>query len=268
VHPSADREVHHRTRGDGAISNASEEPVSDDSIQIPEFISGSFDAYLASTINDLSESSAPSSHENGLRGLSTFEHKGFQALLDYEKRLHRNGLKVFETAQSHQQRPLAETEHSFLDDASQVPPDESTLQHQLNDRNSSTTNFFIDTYFDYFHPQWPFLHKPSFRRDLEPQMIISSVVMIGAWMTDDKNSRNLAMSLHDRLMRELVPLTVCLLFLVSPYFNAHGFFRPSWKQNLALNMGDGRLRRTKLSCSTLSLLYIAEYVDGIIPFSQ
>ncbi|OOF98690.1 hypothetical protein ASPCADRAFT_394095 [Aspergillus carbonarius ITEM 5010] len=56
---------------------------------------------------------------------------------------------------------------------------------------------FIDTYFDEFHPAWPFLHRRTFNVSKEPCILLQSMVMMGLWI---KGDRDTAMTFHRKLL--------------------------------------------------------------------
>ncbi|RAL10934.1 Zn(II)2Cys6 transcription factor [Aspergillus homomorphus CBS 101889] len=59
---------------------------------------------------------------------------------------------------------------------------------------------FIDIYFNDFHPVWPFLHRGTFNLPKEPCILLQSMLMIGLWIKGDREARNTAMNLHQRLL--------------------------------------------------------------------
>ncbi|KAL3477078.1 hypothetical protein BJX99DRAFT_246402 [Aspergillus californicus] len=62
---------------------------------------------------------------------------------------------------------------------------------------------YTEVYFENFHHHWPILHRPSFRRSQEPQILRLTVAMIGLWVTGEKASRVRAESMHEKLLQLL-----------------------------------------------------------------
>lgn len=72
---------------------------------------------------------------------------------------------------------------------------------------------YLRLYFTQFHFRWQFVHQPTYDEYESPYGMISSLIMIGAWMQGTDTSRQFAKLIHDRLMNELFPLLVrCLDF--------------------------------------------------------
>lgn len=59
---------------------------------------------------------------------------------------------------------------------------------------------FVDVYFCHFHHHWPIVHGPSFRRSMEPQILLLAVVMIGLWVTGETGSQTRAVAMHEKLL--------------------------------------------------------------------
>lgn len=60
----------------------------------------------------------------------------------------------------------------------------------------------IDTYFAWFHPQWPFLHRETFMSTHQPELLIRAVLIIGLYLQESKETRKIAMGHHDKLLSE------------------------------------------------------------------
>ncbi|KAL3462137.1 hypothetical protein BJX64DRAFT_299768 [Aspergillus heterothallicus] len=103
-------------------------------------------------------------------------------LLQHEEELRQNGILVRPDTTTVYASPQASS-----DGASQPPLD---------------IDYNVDVYFAHFHPQWPFLHKPSFLRtkDTGPRVLLLTVVMIGLWVTGDVASRLRAEKMHEKLV--------------------------------------------------------------------
>ncbi|KAL2810343.1 hypothetical protein BJX63DRAFT_423177 [Aspergillus granulosus] len=103
-------------------------------------------------------------------------------LLQHEEELRQNGIlvrPVLSGVNGPFQYSAGDTAHSPLD-----------------------VDYHVEVYFAHFHPQWPFLHKPSFLRtkDSGPQVLLLTVVMIGLWVTGNISSRSRAEQMHDKLV--------------------------------------------------------------------
>ncbi|KAJ5354596.1 hypothetical protein N7541_005640 [Penicillium brevicompactum] len=69
----------------------------------------------------------------------------------------------------------------------------------LTVQESPSTDEYVESYFQHFHPEWPFLHRSTFDPATEPRVLVQSVVMIGMWAYGSKDSKNAAIDLHCRL---------------------------------------------------------------------
>ncbi|KAJ5550154.1 hypothetical protein N7461_004852 [Penicillium sp. DV-2018c] len=65
-------------------------------------------------------------------------------------------------------------------------------------RRSETEDRFVNRYFDFFHPHWPFIHRGTFT-DYETPLLVQSMVVIGLWMTEEEKTRSQAVALHNVL---------------------------------------------------------------------
>ncbi|CAG8920225.1 unnamed protein product [Penicillium salamii] len=64
---------------------------------------------------------------------------------------------------------------------------------------SPSIHDYVKSYFDHFHPEWPFLHESTFDPAKEPGVLVQSVVMLGMWAQGSRSSKNAAIALHSRL---------------------------------------------------------------------
>lgn len=69
-------------------------------------------------------------------------------------------------------------------------------------RTLSTTHSKL--YFKHFHHRWPIIHAPNFNEETDPFVVTASVSMIGAWLEGSEESRDLALTIHDRLTIHLL----------------------------------------------------------------
>ncbi|EAW13141.1 C2H2 type zinc finger domain protein [Aspergillus clavatus NRRL 1] len=58
---------------------------------------------------------------------------------------------------------------------------------------------YVEVYFERFHPVWPFLHRATFDPDLEPPILLQSVIMMGLWMAGEEDTQCKALKLHEKL---------------------------------------------------------------------
>lgn len=112
----------------------------------------------------------------------------------------------------------AETEKDIRSQETSIPVpirDVTSIQQQWQSldavRTLSTAHSKL--YFKHFHHRWPILHAPTFDEDSDPFVITASVSMIGAWLEGSKESKDLALTIHDRLMnhalQKLVRIALC-----------------------------------------------------------
>jgi hypothetical protein len=72
----------------------------------------------------------------------------------------------------------------------------------------AATQKYLNLYFTYFHHRWPIIHSPSFDETSHPSVVVSSMRMIGAWISGTQDSRWLATAMHERLMAHVIPQLV------------------------------------------------------------
>jgi hypothetical protein len=63
---------------------------------------------------------------------------------------------------------------------------------------------YLDLYYSYFHHRWPILHRASFDQEKCRPDVVSSMKMIGAWLTGRPESRKYAVDIHDGLVARLL----------------------------------------------------------------
>ncbi|GME34670.1 Thioesterase superfamily [Neofusicoccum parvum] len=96
------------------------------------------------------------------------------------------------------------TEGILLDASMLIPSNFSLDNHAwANFPDLGDIRRHIDAYWTVFHPNWLFLHKPSFRLEQEPPFLLLSMVMTSLWLSSDEASRIVAMDLNRRLMSML-----------------------------------------------------------------
>jgi len=67
---------------------------------------------------------------------------------------------------------------------------------------------YAELYFSHFHHRWPIIHSPTWQADA-PNIMASSVYMIGAWLEGTRGSKEFAISKHGRLMGHISRRLVC-----------------------------------------------------------
>ncbi|EOD52341.1 putative c2h2 type zinc finger domain protein [Neofusicoccum parvum UCRNP2] len=107
------------------------------------------------------------------------------------------------------------TEGILLDASMLIPSNFSLDNHAwANFPDLGDIRRHIDAYWTVFHPNWLFLHKPSFRPEQEPPFLLLSMVMTSLWLSSDEASRIVAMDLNRRLMSMLYQQRGMLLHLI------------------------------------------------------
>ncbi|KAJ5583288.1 hypothetical protein N7535_001908 [Penicillium sp. DV-2018c] len=107
-------------------------------------------------------------------------------------------------------------------------------------RRSETEDRFVNRYFDFFHPHWPFIHRGTFT-DYETPLLVQSMVVIGLWMTEEEKTRSQAVALHNVLGTAIrtmgwFPLKGAMRFLIMAHPNlpshptAHNIRRDDQRQ--------------------------------------
>ncbi|KAL4788931.1 hypothetical protein BDV19DRAFT_397702 [Aspergillus venezuelensis] len=80
----------------------------------------------------------------------------------------------------------------------------------LNDsKPRHKVQYYTQRYFQYFHPQWPFLHPSTYNVENEPPLLVYSVVAIGLWVDVTAASRVAALTLHAKLGYYIAKHQVC-----------------------------------------------------------
>ncbi|KAI9736308.1 MAG: hypothetical protein M1834_001194 [Cirrosporium novae-zelandiae] len=55
---------------------------------------------------------------------------------------------------------------------------------------------YITNFFTELHPLWPIIHKPRFRRESQPCVLVCSMITLGAWLNGSHQSKMLSKALH------------------------------------------------------------------------
>lgn len=79
----------------------------------------------------------------------------------------------------------------------------SIVRSDSLDRSSNNFAPCIESYFEKFHPEWPFLHRATFQIDQEPALLQQSIVMIGLLMMNDSEAHKQAARLHSKLITSI-----------------------------------------------------------------
>lgn len=66
----------------------------------------------------------------------------------------------------------------------------------------------VQQYFGTFHERWTVLHAPSFDEKADDAFKVGTVVIIGAWLRDRDNLRDIILDIHNRLLHRLLSLIV------------------------------------------------------------
>ncbi|KAJ6036153.1 hypothetical protein N7540_000432 [Penicillium herquei] len=110
------------------------------------------------------------------------------------------------TETEHPASPLLSGEPDHLNPAHFLPKD-LTPTHGLESFGSmSQIQPCIESYFEKFHPSWPFLHHDftAFNIDEKPLFLLHSMMMMGLWVLQDSTSQALAKELHQRLTASIM----------------------------------------------------------------
>ena len=83
----------------------------------------------------------------------------------------------------------------------QSPPARNQDVNQSNQERPASPSIddYVNLYFRHFHPEWPFLHAPTFDAAQEPRVLVQSVIALGMWAEGGGSARNAALTLHHRL---------------------------------------------------------------------
>ncbi|RAK98733.1 Zn(II)2Cys6 transcription factor [Aspergillus ibericus CBS 121593] len=79
-------------------------------------------------------------------------------------------------------------------------PDTQSLFNNVPGASRWVAQDFIDIYFREFHPNWPFLHRGTFKLEKEPCILLQSMLMMGLWIRGDQVARDTAMTFHRKLL--------------------------------------------------------------------
>lgn len=72
------------------------------------------------------------------------------------------------------------------------------------------TRKYLGLYFTHFHHRWPILHAPTFEAETAHPVLLSCVAMIGTCIHGTSDSKELAMSLHTRVVDWIFSRLVCM----------------------------------------------------------
>lgn len=70
---------------------------------------------------------------------------------------------------------------------------------------------YLEAYYAHFHHRWTIVHSPSLEMKSHASLILSSMKMIGAWLSGNQEAKWLAVAMHERLMSHVLPRFVNLL---------------------------------------------------------
>ncbi|RAH85803.1 hypothetical protein BO86DRAFT_354690 [Aspergillus japonicus CBS 114.51] len=156
------------------------------------------------------------------------------------------------------------------------PMPSRSMSTQLRANRSAMESHYLGLYFQRFHPHWPFIHRGSFS-EYETPLLVQSMVVLGLWMSREKDTQSKAMDLHkvlDSAIREQtavwdasssenacsacswpIPTYQAILLHIIFAGLSHGgeVLGPDLKPSLALPTRD-LLERLVASCKKLGLL--------------
>lgn len=69
---------------------------------------------------------------------------------------------------------------------------------------------YLNSYYAHFHHRWTIIHSPSLEAKAHASLVLSSMKMIGAWISGAQDAKWLAIAIHERLMAHVIPQLVCL----------------------------------------------------------
>lgn len=64
---------------------------------------------------------------------------------------------------------------------------------------------YLEAYYAHFHHRWTIVHSPSLEMKSHTSLILSSMKMIGAWLSGNQEAKWLAVAMHERLMSHVLP---------------------------------------------------------------
>lgn len=68
---------------------------------------------------------------------------------------------------------------------------------------------YLNSYHAYFHHRWTIIHSPSLEIKTHVSLVLSSMKMIGAWISGAQDEKSLAIDMHERLTAHMIPHLVC-----------------------------------------------------------
>lgn len=89
--------------------------------------------------------------------------------------------------------------HCSLVDQTSSEEQQDRYASTLESPAASSMDDHVQSYFHYFHPEWPFLHSATFDPKTEPAVLVQSVIMVGMWAQGSQDTKNAAKALHRRL---------------------------------------------------------------------
>ncbi|KAH8700609.1 hypothetical protein BGW36DRAFT_132549 [Talaromyces proteolyticus] len=165
-------------------------PYSGGSDRARKQISFDYIDYIDQEANDSLEITAQTQQgisSSSLSGASAHDIR--TALLQHETQLQDDAVRLAE--QRNQIQPSSLQLRELFD----FPP----ANEETSFARSIDIKYYVDLYFDYFHPFWPFIMKNSFDPKSEPRVLVLATTMIGLWITGEARLRKLAWTIHSRL---------------------------------------------------------------------
>ena len=70
---------------------------------------------------------------------------------------------------------------------------------------------YLKIYYAHFHHRWTIVHSPSLELKSHVSLVLSSMKMMGAWLSGTQEAKWLATAMHERLISHVLPQFVKLL---------------------------------------------------------
>jgi hypothetical protein len=93
---------------------------------------------------------------------------------------------------------------------SNVRNDPQVLDPELEVLLDTKSEKHLELYYVHFHHRWPLIHRPSLEEETPVSIMLSSMIMIGAWLEGSREAKKRALDSHEKLVSGITSQLVCI----------------------------------------------------------
>jgi hypothetical protein len=93
---------------------------------------------------------------------------------------------------------------------SNVRNDPQVLDPELEVPLDTESEKHLELYYVHFHHRWPLIHRPSLEEETPVSIMLSSMIMIGAWLEGSREAKKRALDSHEKLVSGITSQLVCI----------------------------------------------------------